>query len=147
VHIVRDPFVLFPSTVKLWKRFQKYHGAQVPRYEGLEEQIFARFNRVFEVFQEDCGLIEPGHFCEVKYEDLVRDPMAEVQAIYEKLNLGDFESVRPALEQYVAGMSDYQTNRYEIPPELQREISTRWAPYIEKYNYAPEPAESSATRD
>ena len=44
VHIVRDPYVIFPSTVNLWKRLYRDEGLQVPTYEGLEEHVFSSFD-------------------------------------------------------------------------------------------------------
>ena len=38
----------------------------------------------------------------VRYEDLVADPLTEVQRIYRQLDLGDFEPARPAIEEYLA---------------------------------------------
>jgi hypothetical protein len=141
VYLVRDPFVVFPSTVNTWKRLTRYHGAQLPKHRDLDRQVFERFERMFEVFEEDRQLIEPGHLCELRYEDLARDPMAEVQAVYERLALGDFTPVREPLEKYLASLSDYKKNRYEISPELKAEIRRRWAPYFEKYGYSTEPDE------
>src|SRR5262245_39117981 len=46
VHIVRDPRVVFPSTVNLWRTLYSVQGMQVPRYEGLEEHVFATFSRM-----------------------------------------------------------------------------------------------------
>ena len=31
IHIVRDPLVLFPSTVRLWKSLSEVQGFQIPR--------------------------------------------------------------------------------------------------------------------
>jgi hypothetical protein len=59
-----------------------------------------------------------------------------MQEVYEKLELGEFETVRPALQQYVEGMSGYETNRYELAPELRDRIARRWAAFIRKYGYA-----------
>lgn len=144
VHIVRNPFVIFPSTIKTWKRFHKYHGLQVPRYEGLEEYVFTTFQRMYEAFEEDRDLVEPGRLCDVRYEDLVQDPVGQMRRIYEQLGLEGFEQARPGIEQYLARTADYQPNRYELPPELRAEISRRWKPYFERYAYAPEPEVAEA---
>ena len=80
-----------------------------------------------------------GQFCEIRYEELVRSPVAQMRRMYEELQLGDFEAVRPAIENYLAGKKDYKTNRYEMAPELQGEITRRWADYIKRYGYAKEP--------
>ena len=135
IHIIRDPYVVFPSTVNLWKRLSRDQGAQVPRYEGLEEHIFDTFTRMYEVFQRDRRLIDPARFCEVRYEDLVKDPVGQMRTVYEQLNLGRFEQVMPAFEQYAADKKDYQTNRYEITPETRDEITRRWGSFIERYGY------------
>ena len=45
VHIVRDPYVVFPSTVNLWKSLYRNHGLQTPTFAGLEEHVFETFNR------------------------------------------------------------------------------------------------------
>ena len=40
VHIVRDPHVVFSSTVNLWKSLYRNHGLQTPTFAGLEEYVF-----------------------------------------------------------------------------------------------------------
>ena len=40
-----------------------------------------------------------------------------MRRVYEELELGDFESVRPGIESYFAGQKGYKTNRYQITPE------------------------------
>lgn len=135
VHIVRDPYVLFPSTMKTWKRMYRYHGLQVPRYEGLEESVFRTLVRMYDAFEEDRKRIDPARFCEVRYEDLARDPVGQMRRVYEKLDLGDFEIARPAVEQYAARTRDYQVNRHDLAPELRAEIARRWRAYFERYGY------------
>lgn len=136
VHIVRDPYVIFPSTVNLWKRLYRDQGLQVPTYQGLDEYVFDTLNRMYDTFERDRSLIGAGQFCEVRYEDLVANPIEEMQTIYEQLDLGGFDAVRPAMEQYFAKQKDYKTNRYEMTPELRDEITRRWSKYAERYGYA-----------
>lgn len=135
VHIVRDPYVVFPSTINLWKRLYKDEGFQTPRYEGLEEHVFDTLVRMYESFERDRDLVPPGHFCEVRYEDLVADPIGQMQRVYEELGLGGFEEVRPAMTKHMEGKAGYQRNRYEIAPELREKIGRRWNGYIAKYGY------------
>jgi len=141
IHITRDPYVIFPSTVNLWKSLYKTQGLQVPRFEGLGEHVFATFEKMHETFQRDRGLIGPSRLCDVRYEDLVADPVGQLRAIYERLELGEFETVRPALQQYADEKADYKPNRYEISPETEAEIRRRWRGYFEQYGYALEPTE------
>ena len=139
VHIFRDPYSVFPSTLHLWHRHYRDQGLQTPKYAGLEEQVFDTFNHIYEVFERDRGLIAPGRLSEVSYEALVADPVGQMRRIYEELELGEFDKVLPALEQYVAGQADYKTNRYAMSPETRAEITRRWSSFIHKYGYTPAP--------
>jgi len=144
VHIVRDPYVVFASTVNLWKRLYRYQGLQVPRFEGLEEHVFQTFRRMYEVFEQERSLLAPSRFSEVRYEDLAADPIGQMRRIYEELELGEFDKVLPALEKYVEGHADYRTNRYDIPAGTRSAIARRWGDFIRKYGYGPAQGQDAA---
>lgn len=111
----------------------------MPRYEGLPEYVFRTFERMYEVFERDRSLIPPGQFCEVRYEDLVADPVRQMELVYDRLGLGDFERVRSAVAAYFAEKADYKTNRFAISAETRAEITRRWGAYLRRYGYEVEP--------
>lgn len=135
VHIVRDPYVVFPSTVNMWKALYRTHALQCPTFAGLDDYVFSTFNRLYDGLERDRGLVRPSRFYEVRYEDLIRDPLGRMHALYEQLELGEFERVRPQLQEYVAKNAGYETNRYDLTPELRAEITRRWETVIRKYGY------------
>jgi hypothetical protein len=135
VHIYRDPWAIFPSTINLWKRLYADQCLQKPRFQGLEDHVFETFNRMYAVFERDRPLIPAKQLAEVSYEQLVADPVGEVRRLYGELDLGGFEQLQPALEGYVAGQKGYKKNRFEMDPALHAEIGRRWSGYIEKYGY------------
>jgi hypothetical protein len=135
VHIVRDPLTMFPSTRRLWPALIAPQALQHSKFPNLDEYVFDCFERMYRGFNKQRPSIDPDHLCEIRYEDLVRDPLGEVRAIYKKLNLGDFEYVRPKLEAYVSGQKDYQANRHDLEPQIVSEIQRRWGWYMERYGY------------
>lgn len=135
VHIVRHPYAVFPSTMKLWRRLFRDEGLQVPTGEGLEEIVYRNLLRMYEAFDRQRPSIPAGRYCEVRYEDLVQDPLGQMQRVYDELGLGDFDKARPAIEQYIAGQAGYQTNRFDLPAETKAEIARRWKPFFERYGY------------
>jgi hypothetical protein len=139
VHIVRDPYVVFPSTINLWKSLYRMHGLQTPTFVGLNEYVFQTFSEMYAKLEATRSLVAPSRFYEVRYEDLVRDPVGEMQLLYDHLELGGFANVKPKLEAYLARVAGYQTNHYELSPELRDEISRRWGKVIRQYGYAPTP--------
>jgi membrane-bound metal-dependent hydrolase YbcI (DUF457 family) len=136
VHIVRDPRVVFPSTVHLWKSLYQAHGLQRPAFAGLEEYVWRTFTHLYERLEAARGLVPPSRLHELRYEDLVRDPVGQMRALYEHLGLGHFDAVLPRLQKYLAGVAGYRTNRYEpLPPEVRAEVERRWGDVSRRYGY------------
>ncbi len=140
VHIVRDPYVVYASTINLWKTLYQYQSLQRPNFKGLEEYVFACFERMYQAFEAQRHLVDPSRLYEVRYEDLVHDQIGGMRKLYEHLGLGEFENVLPKLEQYAAGTKDYKTNKYDTDPELRLAIDRRWGRFMRPYGYCQEPA-------
>ena len=136
VHMVRNPYLVFMSTVRLWKSLYASHGYQKPNYQGLEEFVFETFLRMHRRLDATRELVDSGRFHQLRYEDVIRNPVAEMRTLYKKLALGEFAAVEAAIEDYFRRGADYQTNRYELTPKLHAEITRRWKPYIEEYGYS-----------
>jgi hypothetical protein len=135
VHIVRDPYVVYPSTLHLWRISYCLHGLQRPSWKDLPEYILETFVRMYDRLEERKRLIRPGRFHELRYEDLVRDPIGQLRTLYGALDLGDFEPARPSVEAHLAGLKDYVTNRYVLTPAERRTITQRWGAIIRRYGY------------
>ena len=114
IHIVRDPYVVFPSTVNLWRTLYQTHGLQTPTCAGLEEQVLQTFLRMHERLQEGKQALDPRQFYELRYEDLTKDPIVEMKKIFDHLQLGGYEQYLPRLQAYLATIKDYETNKYQL---------------------------------
>ncbi|HMF19815.1 MAG TPA: sulfotransferase [Gemmataceae bacterium] len=135
VHIIRNPYAIYPSTLNQRRLMYCAHGFQQPDWEGLQEYILDTFVRMYDRLEEGKRRIAPGRFHELRYEDLVRDPLGRLEAIYRELDLGDFAPARPHVEEYLVGVKDYQTNRYVLTVAEQRAITRRWGDVIRRYGY------------
>ncbi|MGL4422245.1 MAG: sulfotransferase family protein [Gemmataceae bacterium] len=137
VHIVRDPYTVFASTVKLWLALSTAHGLQKPpEAEAFHEKVFREFRILYERYLSTRDQIPQGHLVEVRYEEFVKDIRGGMQGIYETLGLGDFESVEPAVSAYAKANANYETNRFTMPEEHRRLITDRWGDLITKLGYA-----------
>lgn len=136
IHIARHPESIFASTHRLWPQLDFVQGLQVPRNEQLTEYVFAAFERMYRGYEAQRESIDSDHLYETRYEDLVQDPIGELQRIYTRLDLGDFDTVKTNLEAYLGDTKDYKTNRHpELPPEIRQQIRDRWSGYIQRYGY------------
>jgi hypothetical protein len=128
--------VVFPSTVNLWKSLQRTHGLQPPRFAGLEEQVLVTFERMYATLEATRGMIAPSRFYELRYEELVADPVGQLRGLYEHLRLGGFDEALPHVQRYLAGVSGYETNRYELTEAQRAAIAQRWGAVIQRYGYS-----------
>lgn len=136
VHITRNPYAIYPSTLKLWYALDEAQGFYPPKDEGRPEYVFAAFERMYRGFEDQRTRLDPQQIIDVRYEDLVRDPVGQVERVYQSLRLGDFETVKPKIAEYAAQQKDYKTNVHQMDADLKAEIRRRWSGYIEKYGYA-----------
>jgi omega-hydroxy-beta-dihydromenaquinone-9 sulfotransferase len=135
IHIVRDPYVVYPSTIHLWKSVYRAHGLQRPTFTGLEEYVLSNFTHLYRKLEEGRRLVDPSRFYELCYEDLIRDPEGQLRRLYEHLELGGFEKYLPRLRQYFADHADYETNRHELTAQQRATIAERWGEVIDRYGY------------
>jgi len=139
LHVVRDPHVVFPSTLRLWRSLHHSQSMQVDPGDRLEEYVFAAFEEMYAAFERDRLTLGPDQLYEIRYEDLVADPVAKMREVYEKLGLEGFEAVLPALEAQGRSMKAYRTNTYRHDPRIVAEISRRWQPFLDRYGYSAPP--------
>lgn len=136
VHIKRNPYTLFASTVNLWLSLAKQHGLQTPRHTPeLEEKVFREFRVIHERYEEGKKLIPAGNLVEVRYEEFVTHLVGGTKAIYDGLSLGGWDAVRPKLEAFAAGQKSYETNKYTLTDDQRARITERWGDIIRKQGY------------
>ncbi len=143
VHIVRDPHVVFPSTVNLWKSLAQRHGFQVPHHRGVEEKVLREFRIIYDRLEEARPLLRPGRFCELRYENLVADPLGELEKVYAALELDGFERARPRVERYLRETTNYETNKYTLSDTQRAAIASQWGDILARYGYTGPSANSS----
>lgn len=146
IHIVRDPLVIFPSTVRLWRSLCEVQGLQDMHepVNWIETSVLDTFVRMYERFEKDRELISRGQLIDVRYEDLAADPVGELRNIYEQLDLGDFQRAEPAVRAFARKKRDYRRNQYDLPPEVVERVRRRWAPYFQRYGYTEHALESAS---
>lgn len=136
VHIHREPYTVFQSTRKMLLANFKLQNLQAPRRDDLDEWILRQGRIMYDSFWVERNLIPARHYHEIAFEDLERDPLEQMQTLYETLDLPAFEEARPALERYMQSLKGYEKNRFsELSADLKRRIAQEWRAYFEVWGY------------
>jgi omega-hydroxy-beta-dihydromenaquinone-9 sulfotransferase len=132
---MRDPYVVYPSSIHLLKSLSKVHSLQRPTFEGVDERVLDTYVDLYRKVEEGRKLVDPSHFYELRYEDLISDPEGQMRCLYEHLDLGDFEKYLPRLREYFADRVDYRTNSYELTAEQRAMVDEKWGEVLDRYGY------------
>lgn len=135
VHIVRDPYKTVPSTLWMWKTLQNNMALEPSDFHELEDAVFDRADRMYRRFEQDRRQLPTGSFCEIRFEDLVREPARMLGIVYDRLGIDGFDKVKPSFENYFREKKHYRRNRFYLSARLSDRISQSWGDYIERYEY------------
>lgn len=138
IHIARDPFEVYPSTLRMLKGLMAVQGLQnPPEVDGwISEYVLSTFERMFAAYEGDRHLIPDARLVEVRYEDLIAEPKGVLSGIYRALDLGDFATAEPKFDAYLAERAGHKRNRHALGDDERRSIASRWRPYFERFGYS-----------
>jgi hypothetical protein len=136
VHIHRDPYTVFQSSVHTFTTGLPYGRLQ--RTDGVDwaERIIRQYRELYDAFFEERGLIPAGRIHEMSFQELEKEPLGEMRKLYEALDLPEFAKVEPALRTYLDSLSGYRKNVFrELAPELRGRIAGEWRRCFEEWGY------------
>ena len=88
-------------------------------------------------YMKDRESIPKGHLAEVRFEDLERAPMAELERLYDELALPGWEQARKPIGDYLGTLSGYRKSAYRIDPETIDVVDRNWGFAVEAWGYRP----------
>lgn len=136
VHIHRDPYTIYASTLKMERTVPPLFAYQRRDPDSIPELVLRRYRQMYDAYLSDRERVPQGQLHELAFAQLEEDPVRALSAVYRALDLPTFETVRPALEAYVDAVRSYRKNRYPQPaPELRARIAERWAPCFQAWGY------------
>lgn len=136
VVIVRNPYEVFESTVRMWHRlFACYALTRLPSDEAVRETVLAHRPGFEKKLQAGLEHLAVGEHASVHFEDLIASPAATVAKIYGDLRLEGAEEAVRAAEQEAARRARYSAQTALPPPPWQEKVRIRWTDLFERYGY------------
>ncbi len=134
IHIYRDPYRVFLSTKKLFIKNNRDTHLQNIKID-LDAFVISHYKKMYEKFYEDIPKIPKGQFIEIKYENLVENPLEELEKIYTQLSIPDFEKAKKNFEIYLNSLREYKVTKYEIDKALRSKIYSELSFTTKKWGY------------
>jgi hypothetical protein len=133
LHIVRDRYQVFASAVHMWREAVAFNGLVRADPSRLEAKVLQTLLQMYHGFDEARAALPAQRFHQLRYEDLIREPMATLRACYAALDLGELPEA--AVAKYLDDRRDYRTNSYEISAHGRAVVRETWGPTFKAWGY------------
>jgi hypothetical protein len=137
IHIYRSPYKVYLSTIKMRNRVLDKLALQNVSKDEIEKQVVNNYIRLMNSYFEQVKLIPKDRIVDVKYEDLVKDPIKQVSKIYSKLKIPGLKNALPEMDKYLDSKKDYKVNVYKIDKKIIKHIYDKWKFTIDLWGYKP----------
>lgn len=135
VYLTRNPFDVYPSSVHFWSTMYEVYGLQDFDQQAVRRFVLSTFEQMHTRVEETREAVSADRFYELRYEAVIENPVLQMERLYDFLDAGDFEPVRPEIEQYAERSARYRTNDYQLSDADREAISTTWSGYLERHGY------------
>ncbi len=133
IHIMRDPRVVFESTRNFYAKLLPPLAFQDFDQAPIETLILETYPRMMDRLNAETAVLPAHQFVDCRFERFEQAPLAELERIYERLDLGDFGQDKPHFERYLETVRSYRKNRYRMAPEGDPRVQAQWERYIAQW--------------
>lgn len=137
IHIVRNPYRVYPSLLHLYRTMLPLYRLDDYDWPEVEEFLTGAYSRMMRKYLADRDLVPGGRLAEVRYEDLERDPMGELERLYAALGLPGWEEAKPRVEAYLRTLSGYRKNDFRIDRTVIDRVNDEWRFAVDAWDYRP----------
>lgn len=137
IHIYRNPYVVFQSTLNFYTQLFQELSLQQFDQVPIEEIVLDSYPKMMNALFEDAAHLPKQDFIEIQFETFEANPLQQIQQIYTQLELGGWEIAEPCFKGYLEAQKDYRKNQYSFSRSTLEQVQARWQPFIERWNYQP----------
>lgn len=114
IHLSRSPREVLLSNLAMADIFRrKYHLQDAPPEEQVAADIAAEYRSTEERYLEARASIPPGQITEMRFQDLLADPLGELRRAYTALGLDYTERFEQNVLEYLDAVRSYRQNSHK----------------------------------
>lgn len=138
VHISRHPYRVFRSNLHRLVGITDESPYAEEAAKETAEVVLSSHRWVYDAYFRDRPLLGPGQLHELRYEDLISDPMGQLEQLYASLGLHGFKAARERFSDFCEASRKHRPGSYpELSEVLKQRIYEGCASYFEAFGYQP----------
>lgn len=134
--IHRDPYDVFYSNIKLWKKVLGNLAVQETNLSEIKDKVRYIYRRTHENYLRDRQLVPQENLMEISYQSLREDPLRTLESVFDQFNLPDFSEKRPHFQAYLDKLGGRAT-AYNYDPRDVEAINEEWSEILQAFGYPP----------
>lgn len=136
IHIYRNPHDVFRSTRRFYRTLIDKFAWQTAGQLDLDHIVLNGYRRMMTQIAEDTAHL-PGHqFAELRFENLERQPLLEVERLYQQLDLGDFARCRETFSHYLETVRGFEKTHIPERNDDREMVERQCRDLLERFGYA-----------
>ena len=147
IHIVRSPFAVCRSLLHTLRTVVPMHQLHPIADSALENLALFIVRETLQQYLTDRESVPKGQLAEVRFEDLERNPVQRLGALYAALDLPGWECARFGIETYLGGISTYRKNQYTLDTRMVERVQRECRFVLDTWGYSPPDSQLSASSE
>jgi len=135
IHIVRHPYDVVPSTIRMWDIVQQQNCLNSNAHRPTISEVVKVMDRLFTNINKDRGLVPSNRYTEVKFEELEKDPRATLQKIYQKFGLPFSIQFEKRLISFLDEVKSYKKNQFLLTEDEKATIRDQLTTFMQQFDY------------
>lgn len=136
VYIVRNPYDVFSSTRHLYQVLSNANSLTRTAPADLDERVFVGYQGLYNAYHLHRALIPPHRRLEIRFEELIAEPLETLRSLYAHHALDNFDTFRLIVEPELRHLGEHRQNSYGLDNPLKQEVYERWGPAFRRYGYS-----------
>ena len=135
IFIFRDPYKVIESYYGFFSKVIPAIQLQSSDEDVTRALTVRLYADMLENYYRNKDVIPPQNLLEIRYEDLIQDPLGHLKAIYEKFGLNGYEEDVPRMKAYLEKSRDVAGNHYEISRRTIELVNEHLIERVKWWNY------------
>jgi len=135
IHIHRNPYDVYKSTWKLYNSILPWFSFQHINYENMDKAILRIYQEMYKRYLSEKSLVPKGNLYEIRYENFVKDPLKNLEKIYDFLKIDGFIDAKPHFQKYIDFHKNYKKDKYELTQKDREKVACHWDFTFDAFGY------------
>lgn len=135
IFIHRNPYDVFYSNKKLWNTLLSNLALQNFTERQMEAEIIYVYKKLMNSYLEQRSKIPEGQLAEIRFKNLMADPVNQIELAYKKLNLSGFKEAEASFIQFLGNQASGKSSEYDYENRIIETINKQWSFAFTALNY------------